>query len=701
MTSSAGGPRGRNYRGAFSRPRARRPALSPDLVEEDRGDHSRQRVPPSPLKRLEGEEKEIQRRSQPVHVGLRLTVMGFVVLGLFSMMIVRLWSLQVLQGPAARQYESSLSTRTVLISPPRGLILSRTGTVLVGNKVMSIVTLNRQAALNDPGLIERLAVALGITPAQINADLNDQQDSLYEPVPVAVAVSTSTILYLSVHRSEFPGVTISYVAERTYPKGDLGVQMLGYVADITASQLKVLAKDGYLASDVIGQSGVEAQYERFLRGKSGKQVLEVDSLGDPVGTQSLTPPTPGDDVILNIDVGLEEEVQRALGAQLANLRASGLSATSGAGVVLDPQNGAVLAMVSLPSYNPQWWVGGMSTAHWADLTRPSAQDPLLNRAIAGAYQPGSTFKLATATAALQDGIITPSTLIYSPGTFTLPNCSGACTFHSSGYESCGQCNIVTAIAMSDDVFFYNLGYDFFMSPRKSLQLGIQREAALYGFGKPTGVDLPGEYPGQVDGPALRQQQHAADPAAFPSSYYGPGDALETAFGQGETLVTPLQIANAFSTFANGGTRYAPEVAAAIASPTGKVVKIFKPKVLGHVKMSTSTYDTILTGLQDVVKDYPVGTASGIFLGYHYSAFPLAGKTGTATTSSVPGAQPTAVFVAFGPATGPVTAPKYCVVVVIPGAGYGDAASAPVVRQIFQYLISHPVPKLNLHPLVGG
>lgn len=668
---------------------------------ESRSEHVRQRNAPSPLRRLEGEEREIQRRSQPVHLGLRLTLLGFVVLGLFSMMLVRLWSLQVLQGPAARQYESSLSTRTVLVSPPRGLILSRNGTVLVANKVMSVVTLNRQDALNVPGLIQRLAVALGIKVSQINLDLNDQQDSLYEPVPVAVAVSTSTILYLSEHRGELPGVTVSYVAERTYPKGDVGVQMLGYVADISASQLRVLAKDGYLASDVIGQSGVEASYEQFLRGRSGKQVLEVDALGDTVGVQSATAPKPGDNLILNVDPGLEAYLQHALASQIATLRSSNLPADSGAAVVIDPQNGAVLAMVSLPTYNPQWWVGGMSTAHWAALTQSSAQDPLLNRAIGGAYTPGSTFKLTTATAALQDGIISPYTTIDNSGTFTIPNCSGICTFHSDAYEVCTSCNVVKAISMSDDVFFYTLGYDFFASPDKSMQVAVQREAALYGFGRTTGVDLPGEYTGQVDGPQLRVAQHAAAPAAFPSTYYGPGDALETAFGQGETLVTPLQVADAYATFANGGTRYAPEVAAAVVSPSGKLVKLFKPKVLGHVPLSSSTYSAILAGLQGTVDNYPIGTASGTFLGYPYSRLPLAGKTGTATTSSIPGAQPTAAFVAFGPATGAYGSPKYCAAVVIPGAGYGASAAAPVVRSVFQYLISHPAPRLNLHPSVGS
>jgi len=696
---------GRDARGGTGWVPTARPGVPPQ-AEEDPANRTRQRISSSPLKRIEGEEKEIQRRNQPVHIGLRLTVMGIVVLGLFSMMLVRLWSLQVLQGPAAQRYEHNLSTRTIAIAPPRGLILSRDGSVLVANKIMSVVTLSRQEAVNDPAVIQRLAVSLGISTSQINGDLNDQQDSLYEPVPVAVGVGDSTILELSEHRAEFPGVTVSYVAERTYPHGDFAAQMLGYVSDITAVQLKLLAKRGYLASDVIGQSGIEAQYERWLRGRPGKQVLEIDAFGDTVGTESQTAPTPGDDVVLNIDTGLQLVLQQALEHQIATLHHSGLPANSGAAVVIDPQNGAVFAMASSPSYDPEWWVGGMSTSHYADLTRPSSQYPLLNRVIQGLYQPGSTFKLATATAALDDGLISPYTPITDPGSFTIPKCQGLCTFLNNDGESCGSCDVTTAITVSDDVFFYTLGYRFFVDPRQFGNEPIQKAAADYGFGQATGVDLAGESYGQVDGPELRVQQHKAVPSAYPYTYYGPGDALETAFGQGETVVTPLQLADAYATFANGGTRYAPQVAAAILSPSGRVIRVFKPRVLGHVSLPSSTYNAIFQGLLGVVKDGGstssiTGTAYSAFVGYQYAKLPLAGKTGTATTSNVKTAQPTALFVAFGPATGDTSAPEYCAAVVIPEAGYGASAAAPVVRSVFEYLIHHPIPKVDLHLSTGA
>ena len=660
-------------------------------------------VSSSPLKRLEDEEKEQKRRRETVHLGLRLTVMGMVILGLFAVMMVRLWSLQVLQGSKYRAQALSLATRYVPISPPRGLIVARGGQVLVGDRIEPVVTLNRQIATSDPAVVRRLAVELGITTGQIQADLANQQDSIYEPVPVEVGVPESAIVYLAEHRSEFPGVTVSYVAERTYPYGSLAAQTLGYVADITAPELKQYRAYGFLPSDVIGQSGVEYQYNTYLHGKTGEEVIKVDAAGDPVGTPTTRPPMAGDDVVLNMDLGLEEFAQSALAKQLASLQAQGLPTTSGSAVVLDPQNGAVLAMVSLPTYNPAWWVGGISEAHYRYINSATAHEPSINRAIQGLYTPGSTFKLATATAALQDGLISTYTTISDIGGFTIPGCTGAgCTFVNGDGVYLGPISIQTAISASDDVFFYHLGYDFWIARAHYGDMAIQKWANRYGFGEPTGVDLPGALAGQVDSPALRTEQHNSDPKAFPYNYYGPGDNVNMAFGQGETLVTPLQLANAFATFANGGTRYAPQVAAGIVSPTGQLEKRFAPRVLGRVGIdaASTNYQTMLAGFEGAITS-PLGTSYGTFRGYPYSTLPLAGKTGTATTSNNPNAQPSALFVAFGPATGNPHDPKYVVAVVIPHAGYGAAAAAPVARQIFEYLIRHPVPPLRFRLAATG
>lgn len=693
-------------RPGISRPRARTnlPGVPPSVLDErGRPEHSRQKsLATSPLKRLEDEEKEMKRRSETVHLGLRLSIIGAVVLALFAVVLMRLWSLQVIQGGRYKAESSDIVTRTVPVSPPRGLILARGGQVLAADKVMPVVTLNRQVALSQPGVVHRLAVALGITVRQIDADLANQQDSIYAPVPVKLGASTSEVVFLAEHRSELPGVAVSYVAERTYPDGSLGAQMLGYVSDITAHELKALQKQGYVASDVLGQSGIEASYERWLHGKAGIETLRVDPQGIPVGPSKVRQPVAGGDVVLNVDLGLERAATRALENQLRTLQAHGLPARSGAVVVENPQNGAVYAMVSLPTYNPQWWVGGISEAHYREINSSSANKPSLNRATQGLYTPGSTFKLATATAALQDSLISPYTTIVDPGYFTIPGCTGGgCTFHNSEYEVLGPLDVQGALTASDDVFFYTLGYDFWAARSRFGLSPIQKMAASYGLGRPTGVDLPFANQGQVDSPELRKLQHEEAPKAFPYDYYGAGDQVNMAFGQGETVVTPLQLANAYATFANGGTRYAPEVAAGVVSPAGAVLDTVRPKVLGHVHLSSSTYDAIFAGLKGVITDSAHGTAAATFAGYAYNKLPLAGKTGTATTSTNPNAQPTALFVAFGPATGSTKAPRYVAAVVIPEAGYGASAAAPVVRTIFQYLIKHPVSGAHMKAHFSG
>ncbi|HET9091005.1 MAG TPA: hypothetical protein VFN50_01260, partial [Acidimicrobiales bacterium] len=264
---------------------------SPGL-EEDPATHDPRRSAASPLKRLEEEEKEQARRRESVRVGVRLTAMGIVVIGLFGVMVFRLWSLQVLHSSTAIDNVISLTTRDVVVTPPRGLIEARGGQVLVSNKVEPVVTLNRQVAATDPAVVRRLAVALGISLAQIQAAINDQQDSIYQPVPVEVGASPSVIVYLAEHRSMFPGVTVSNVAEPQYPYGSLAAQVLGFTGAISPAELKQLKGQGYVPGDVIGQAGIEWQYERYLRGRTGTRQLLVDASGDPVGTKHVTPAVP-------------------------------------------------------------------------------------------------------------------------------------------------------------------------------------------------------------------------------------------------------------------------------------------------------------------------------------------------------------------------------------------------------------------------
>ncbi len=620
----------------------------------------------------------------------RVRAIGFAVAAIFCAMFARLYALQILQSSSYKAEAVANQVRQVVEAAPRGLITDRNGNLLVGNKVIESVTLSPQIATQHPSVINKLSQLLGISVASIKKSLSNLAFSPYEPVPIAQGVSKTKIIYISEHQAEFPGVSYQLTTQRVYPEGTTAAQVLGYVGQVSQSQLKTLSKQGYQPGDQIGKSGVELSFESYLRGKPGVSKLEVNAFGQVVGSLSQTAPVPGDNVELSLDLGLQQAVDNALSGEIKQLSGKYdpyfhlyYPQLTGAAVVEDPNNGQILAMSSFPTYNPSVWVGGISSSEYAALTSPKSNYPLINRAISGEYTPGSTFKLATATAALKTGLITPNYYYYDTGLFTIPNCtSGMCSFHNSGGERLGLLNITKALAASDDVFFYNLGYMFYANQSKYGQEPIQQVANAYGWGKPTGVDLPGEVAGLVDSPTTRALLHKEYPKAYPYNTWYTADQLEMAFGQGETLITPIQMANAYATFANGGTHYQPQIASGIVNPSGKLVKKFSPVVTGHVTMSASDHAAMLAGFEGAVQS-SIGTAGGTFAGFPFNKFPLAGKTGTA---SITGQEPNSWFVAFGP----VPKAQYVVAVVIKNGGFGASAAAPVARQIFQYLMQHPV-----------
>jgi penicillin-binding protein 2 len=649
--------------------------------------------------------------------GLRLRITGLVVIALFAVLGLRLWALQVLQAPAAVHAVSANQIRVVSIPPTRGEILDRSGTPLVNNVVTQQITLSRVTAVQHPEVIGRLAALLVETTAQVNQSINDKQYSPYKPVPIATVTGTqlSAVLYIKENPDLFPGVSVTQTTERYYPQAELpgpaatgagsgypAAQTLGYVGAISASELKTLASQGYQAGDQVGQSGLEYQYESALQGKPGQQQLEVDAQGQVVGTLKTMPAKSGDDLVTNIDLGLQQVADDALASQITQVRQTPdpadnnalPPAINGSVVVMNPQTGAILAMASYPSYNPSIWTGGISQANLNALTASGAQN---NWAINSQLAPGSTFKLVTATSALQTGLITPNYTFDDTGSFTAPGCSGGagCTLKDDiGDTPAGDINVSQAITASSDTFFYNIGAMYWDAKSQYGNEPIQTTAAQYGYGQPTGIDIPNESLGRVDSQPVRQKLHAENPTAFPNDTWYTGDNMELAFGQGGTVITPLQEAVGYSTFANGGTRYAPEVAAGVVSPDGKVVSTIAPKVTGHVTLTPTNYQAMLTGFEGVIAD-PKGTGYGDFVGdsgnpWNQAAFPLGGKTGTA---SVNGQEPTSWFVGFGPNPNP----QYVVVSEINEGGYGAQASAPVVRKIFDYLAAHPVTPVALPP----
>jgi penicillin-binding protein 2 len=635
----------------------------------------------------------------------RLAIVGVVLFAMLAAVVARLYYLQVLDAPAFRAAASAVSYRDVLVPAPRGLILDREGTVLVGNKTVEVVALSRQAARAHPAEIGRLAAALGMTKAAVLAQLSDPEYSPYQPVPIKTNVPLATVLTIEEHEGEFPGVHAELLSERYYPQGPLLGQLLGYVGPVSPSELKAMTpkqRAEVYPGELIGQAGIEAAYNRYLQGKPGVDKVEVTPAGRVIKTVAVTPPTPGDDVQLSISLPLEEQASNLLAAQahkLAGHVSVGnplvMKADNGAVVVENPNDGHILAMVSYPYYNPSVWVGGISEAQYQQLLHAEG-NPLVNHAIAGVYTPGSTWKVTTATAMLASGLWNPNAYYDDTGEFVIPNCKGPdCRRHNAGYMALGPINIVTAIAASDDVFFYHLGYLAYLQQLKNGSTPIQDFAEQYGFGEPTGFDVPGSALGIVLTPKLLAHLHAKYPKAYPYATWYPGYNVELAIGQAMMAVTPLQIADAYSTFANGGTRFAPRVGVRILSPAGKVLKVFASKVMQHVDLPPSVHNTMLKGFEQEILN-PLGTGYYAFLNYPYSKYPIAGKTGTA---SVTNQTPTGLYASFGPVNTPK--PKYAMAVVLNRTTYGDLAAAPVAKHLWEYLMVHPVQPLHGLAQVSG
>ena len=459
----------------------------------------------------------------------RLWLLQVIVLGLFVLLVARLWGLQVLasehyQTPARNDF-----VRDVVLPAPRGQILDRTGKVVVGNQTSwSVLVDPSQSGATQGAALDRLAALLGVPRSRIDQRLRTFTSSPFA-IPMAENVRPKVLFELAEHADRYPGVSTEPVAVRSYRYGTAAAQVLGYLGPVTADKLKAPAYRGALPGDDVGQAGVEQADDQVLRGHDGLERLEVDAQGRVVRVLSVTQPVPGENLRLSIDIGLQRQLDADLAGQITRLHHAvdprtrrPFPAPSGAAVVLDPRDGSVLAMSSYPSYDPSVWVGGVSDANYRRLTDPSAHQPLLNRAISGLYAPGSTFKLVTATAALDDGLIDQHTIIDDPGSFTIPGCVGRCSFHNDSNEALGPLDVSRALSASDDVFFYNLGYDFWAQQGRYGGQPIQGMAQRYGLGQATGIALPGESAGRVDQPDRPPGPPPPGPGRLPQHRLVPG-----------------------------------------------------------------------------------------------------------------------------------------------------------------------------------
>ena len=620
---------------------------------------------------------------------LRLSIVGIVVVSLFSALFARLWYLQVMDTGTFQALATQNRVRTVYEPAPRGRILDRQGRPLVENRGYQAVTVTRLEVQDKPEVVTRLAALLGISATELDRRIADRRYSPYKPVPVAQDVPEDVVVYLREHSRDFPGVAAAAVAERTYPYGPLAAHVLGYVGEINDKELARRKGAGYRLGDDIGKSGVEQAFEADLRGTPGRTRLEVDATGKVLlPALSSAPPRQGNDVQLTVDLDVQALAEESLAKGLEAARGSydrstgkGFVAPAGAVVVLDPRDGALLALASNPAFNPADFVNGIRPEAFAALQDPGNHYPLTNRAIQGQYAPGSTFKLFTALAALRTGLIAPNTTFLDEGSYRLRRCSGQkCVFRNAGGRSYGRVNLAQALTVSSDAFFYNVGANFWFGDGPNSQ-AIQGAARDLGLGTRTGIALAGEMQGRVPDPDSRRKAHEDYPKAFPNGRWYAGDNVNLAIGQGDTAVTPIQLANSYAAFANGGTVLKPRVGARVLEPNGQPVRELPPEAVSKVTIDPGHRSVVLEGLRAAIAR-PEGTGAGAFAGFPLDTFPVAGKTGTA---QVVGKQDTAVFVAFAPAD----APQYVVAVVMEEAGFGGAVAAPVARRILSGLAGTP------------
>lgn len=619
---------------------------------------------------------------------VRLGVLAIVVASLFCALLARMWYLQVLSADEFQLAAQENAIRTIVEPAARGRVLDRNGVVLIDNRPSNVVAVDRSQLGSDERVevLARLSPLLGLPVATLSERLDDQTVSPITPVVVAEDVPDEVLLRIREQRDDLPGVAGGREAVRTFPQGTLAAHLLGYVGEISQERLAELEEEGntrYRAGDIVGKAGVELAFDEELRGVDGVVSVEVDSGSRPVRVVDVTPPTVGADVVLAIDAEVQRVTEDALAQGLVSARTrlfeddgTRFVADAGSAVVLDAQEGTVTALASHPSFDPAIFTDGLTEAEYASLSDEGAGIPQLNRAIQGVYAPGSTWKLVTATAALRNGIITPDSVVDDRGTYEIPDCRGAgCTKRNAGGAQYGIVDLRRALAVSSDVYFYTLGSDFWARRNELGKTAIQDVAVELGFGEGSGVDIPGERHGTVPVPAADLED--ANPADRAPTDWFAGTNVNLAIGQGALAVTPIEIANAYATFANGGTRFEPNLALRVQRPDGSLVRQVAPRVASVKEIEPGIRATVLAGLEDsLVVDKGTGVIA--FAGFPLDQYPVAGKTGTA---QAPPRQDTALFAAVGPAD----APRHAVAVVMEQAGFGSTSAAPVARAIFGQL----------------
>lgn len=637
---------------------------------------------------------------------LRLTILGVIALALFTSLLARLWHLQALSAPRYEKLAQENRVRRVLVPAPRGRILDRNGRVLAGNRSAYTITVDPKDLGNRRDeVLERLAALLTsefreVSKDALSARVSEGSVSQYGNVVVAEDVSRDKVVYLYEHQREFPGVQAELRALREYALGPggggaLAPHLLGYIGAVSP---ELLASDpSYKMGDKVGRGGVEQRYDKELRGQEGERDYEVTSRGSIIRELDYTPPSAGYDVVLSIDKDVqavaEESLAQAIGAEKQPYdptRKKSWRGSGGAAVVLDPTTGAVLASASFPSFDLRAFTTGVDPGTWEAVNDPYNGYPLQDRVTQGQYPPASTIKPIMAAAALREGLITPESTFACPGKYQVPGDESKRVFNDWTKYGHGSPDLGAAIAQSCDVYFYNLGWQFYQRWRREGRDVVQEYLRQAGLGARTGVDLPYEQAGRVPDPAWKIRVNDNDPTAELAQWY-PGDNINMSIGQGDMLTTPLQLASAYGAVVNGGMVWAPRVMDRVVDSSGQIVTVSDPKESRMLSVSREDLELIRADLAAVISG---GTAAKVFKGWPQATIPVGGKTGTA---EVVGKKDYSLFVGVGP----LDSPRWVVAVVIEEGGHGSESATPVARRIMDSLAKLPMQDITEGSGGGG
>jgi penicillin-binding protein 2 len=535
-------------------------------------------------------------------LGLRLSGLQAVVATAFAALAVAFWVFQVAQHQKFDDMAENNHRRRLPLPAPRGVLFDRNGKVLVENQNTFNIALVREQSGNIDETLRILAAATGADEAKMRETVSRRRrEPSYRPIVLIENASIEQVIAFRARRLELPGIISQEVPARQYPQSEMGAHLFGYVSEASEADLAKPEYAGAESGSMVGKAGIEQSYNKLLMGKDGDRLVVVNSRGREMGEASHNNPVEGRRVQLTID----GDVQRATEEGFEHF------GYNGAAVILDPRSGEVLAFTSLPAYNPNQFAGGIDLADWNSLLTNDLK-PLQNRALQGRYSPGSTFKIAVATAALEEGLVTPDFRVFCPGGATFYGRYFQC--HLKGGH--GSVDMRHAIEKSCNVYFYTLG--------KMLEVDrIHKWATLLGLGERSGIDLPGELKGLV--PSTEWKKTTREPKWYP------GETISVSIGQGQVSVTPISLAVMMMTIANGGTRYTPHVVKAVDEGKGWE-PVPAPPPQSTVKMKQSTIDALHDGLWMVVNAAGTGGRARI-LNYN-----VAGKTGTAQVISLEGAK---------------------------------------------------------------